>query len=80
MNYDLDTEEGMNNAKKWTMALLSRLNDGGTWAVPRSGTLVRIDRASNTCRVVGLIPDPSIERVLLALGYTVINEQGEIHE
>ena len=70
MNYDLDTEEGMKNAIKWTNSALALLRDGGTWIVPRSVTVVtRIDETH--CRVREFVPDPSIKRVLLAAGYVV---------
>ena len=70
MNYDLDTEEGMRNAVTWTKNALATLNDGGTWIVPRSGTVVtRVDEQH--IRVREFIPDPSIKRVLLAAGYIV---------
>ena len=78
MNYDLDTEEGMKNAVAWTQSLLARINDGGTWAVPRSATVVTLDRRHGRCHVVGLVPDPSIIRVLRAAGYTVTT--GETNE
>ena len=75
MSYDLDTEEGMKNAVAWTTRLLDHVADGGTWAVPRSGTLIRIDKRNRLCTVVGLIPDPSIARVLNAAGFRVIDGQ-----
>ena len=43
MNYDLDTKQGMVNAITWTKKLIAQLNDGGTWIVPRSGTMVTLD-------------------------------------
>lgn len=70
MNYDLDTEEGMKNAVTWTNNCMALLRDGGTWIVPRSGTVVtRIDK--RRVRVREFIPDPSIKRVLIAAGYDV---------
>ena len=70
MNYDLDTKEGMKNAVTWTNNCMALLRDGGTWIVPRSGTVVtRIDK--RRVRVREFIPDPSIKRVLIAAGYDV---------
>jgi hypothetical protein len=70
MNYDLDTKEGMANAVDWTNRALALLRFGGTWIVPRSGTVVtRIGEKSVAVRE--FIPDPSIKRVLEAAGYTV---------
>lgn len=75
MNYDLDTEEGMSNAVEWTRNLIDQIVDGGTWIVPRSGTLVHIDKHNRRCTIVGLAHDGSIGRVLTAAGYTVIDGQ-----
>lgn len=73
MNYDLDTEEGMKNAVTWTNNCMALLRNGGTWIVPRSGTVVtRIDKTH--CRVREFIPDPSIKRVLVAAGYNVSSD------
>jgi hypothetical protein len=71
--YDLDTEEGMANAIAWTNRTLEILNDGGVWGVPRSGMLVRmVSRKDKKVRVIdGLLPDPSIPRVLKAAGWTL---------
>ena len=70
MNYDLDTKEGMTNAIKWTTNAMALLRNGGTWIVPRSGTVVtKLD--DSHCRVREFVPDPSIKRVLIAAGYTV---------
>ena len=75
MNYDLDTEEGMKNAVVWTQNLLSQIRDGGTWMVPRSGTVITVDHTKNRIFLTGLLPDPSITRVLVAAGYTVVEEE-----
>lgn len=70
MNYDLDTEEGMNNAIEWTTNAMALLKFGGCWIVPRSGTVVtRVDEQH--VHVREFIPDPSIKRVLVAAGYVV---------
>lgn len=72
MNYDLDTEDGMNNAKAWTAQTLALINDGGVWLVPRSGTRVTVHHADKAVTIyAGHSPDPSITRVIKALGWTV---------
>ena len=70
MNYDLDTPQGMENAKRWTANMLDRLKDNGSWVVPRSGTVVTIDKKAMTANILCFMPDESIGRVLRALGYT----------
>ncbi len=75
MNYDLNTKEGMNNAVKWTQAMFDTVNDGGVWMVPRSMTMVRINKKERTATlVVGFAPDPSIRQVIEAMGWTVVVE------
>jgi hypothetical protein len=71
MNFDLDTTEGMENAKKWTANMLDCLSPHGTWIVPRSGTMVQFDKANKTANVRSFLPDDAIARVLRAMGYTV---------
>ena len=67
-NYNLDTKEGMNNAIAWTRQLFSTVNDGGTWVVPRSMTLVRINHTDKVATlIVGPVPDPSLKRDLRQL-------------
>ena len=46
---------------------------GGTWAVPRSGTIIRFDKTNKKARVIHqMSPDTSIERVLEAMGWEII--------
>ena len=72
MNYDLDTEDGMDNAKAWTAQTLALINDGGVWLVPRSGMRVMVHHADKAVTIyAGHLPDPSIPRVIEALGWTV---------
>ena len=73
MNYDLNTKEGMNNAIKWTQAMFDTVNDDGVWVVPRSMTMVRINKKERIATlIVGFAPDPSIRRVIEAMGWTVV--------
>lgn len=71
MNYNLDTTEGMANAIAWTDQMLSTLKDDGVWVVPRSGSLVHFNKIQKTANIVSLFPDPSLARVLTAMGYQV---------
>lgn len=72
MNYDLNTAEGMRNAQQWMNTIIfGATHDTGVWLVPRSGTLVSFNKVTKTARVNGLVPDPSIVRVLKSMGWDV---------
>lgn len=73
MNYDLDTKQGMVNAITWTKKLIAQLNDGGTWIVPRSGTMVTFDKKTQTATIdAPFARDPSVTRVLEAMGWKIV--------
>lgn len=75
MNYDLDTKTGMKNAITWTQMLFDNMSDHASWAVPRSGTIVRINKPEKTATISGgFLPDPSLKRVIEAMGWTVIEK------
>lgn len=68
---NLNTKEGMDAAVVWQQNLIDTIGDGGVWAVPRSGTLVTFYKCHNVAVVEGLLPEPSIERVLIHMGWTI---------
>jgi len=71
-NYDLNTHEGIENSKRWLSNALTMLSDNATWGIPRSNTVVRINKQSKTATVTHQdSPDVSIELVFEALGWTV---------
>jgi hypothetical protein len=73
--YDLNTKDGMNNAVKWTQDMFDTVNDGGVWMVPRSMTMVRINKKDRIATIiVGFTPDPTIKRVIEAMGWVVVVE------
>ena len=73
MNYDLDTKTGMVNDMRWTKRLIESLNDGGSWAIPRSGTVVTFDKRKQIATVdAPFAHDPSVTRVLKALGWKIV--------
>lgn len=75
MNFDLDTKQGMDNAVRWTEKLFDVMNDGATWAVPRSSTLVTINKDTKTATVTqGFAPEQGLLQVIRAMGWTVIVE------
>lgn len=73
MNYDLDTEEGMKNAMEWTARTLSHIKQGGTWAVPRSGAIIKVDHENKTAYMIDGLQEVGIERVLHELDWHVIH-------
>lgn len=71
-NYDLSTHEGMENSKLWLSSVLTTLSDNATWGIPRSNTVVRINKPKKLATVTHQdSPDVSIELVFEALGWTV---------
>jgi hypothetical protein len=71
-NYDLDTHEGLENSKLWLSHALTLLSDNGIWGIPRSSTVLRIDKPNKIATVIRQdSPDVSIELVFGALGWTV---------
>lgn len=75
MNYDLDTKQGMRNAVTWTQQLFDAMSDNASWAVPRSGTIIRINKKEKLATITGgYLPDPSLRRVIEAMGWTVIEK------
>jgi hypothetical protein len=73
--YDLDTKDGMNNAVTWTRNMFETIKDGGAWMVPRSMTMVRVNHTDKVATIiVGLVPDPSLRRVIEAMGWTVVEQ------
>jgi hypothetical protein len=71
-NYDLNTHEGIENSKLWLSNALTMLSDNATWGIPRSNTVVRINKQNKTATVTHQdLPDVSIELVFEALGWTV---------
>lgn len=74
---NLNTAEGMAEAVAWQTAMISKLVQGGRWVVPRSGSIYMIDHANKRAkRVLGLMAEPGITRVFIAMGWTVEDDAG----
>jgi hypothetical protein len=72
MNYDLHTTEGLENSKLWLSHALTMLSDNGIWGIPRSSTVLRINKQKKIATVMHQdSPDVNIELVFEALGWTV---------
>jgi len=62
----------MENSKHWLSLVLMTLSDNATWGIPRSNTVVRINKPKKLATVIHQdSPDASIELVFEALGWTV---------
>jgi hypothetical protein len=72
MNYDLDTPEGMANAKAWTEAHLKGITNGGIWVVPRSGGLYIVSHKKKEVKFSGMVLEKCITRVMKELGWKII--------
>lgn len=73
MNYDIDTDEGMENAARWVQATFAAIKDGGKWVIPRSGTIVTLDHNNKTAYILaGHTPEPDTERVIKHMGWEVV--------
>ncbi len=72
MNFDLDTKQGMDNAVRWTEQLFDAMNNNASWGLPRSGTLVTINKDTKTATVTqGFAPEQGLLQVIRAMGWTV---------
>jgi hypothetical protein len=70
--FDLSTVGGMNRAVEWTRGLFERLNDGGMWVVPRSGTMVQVFKSERRVIITpGPLPDAAIADVIKNMGWAV---------
>jgi hypothetical protein len=69
---NINTKQGMQDAVRWTENLFNQIKPGGTWMVPRSGTVLQIFHSAKLVRITaGPVPDPSLARVIEAMGWTV---------
>jgi len=75
MNWNISTEEGMANAVAWTENLVSAMADKSVWGIPRSGTVVHIDKPAKTVTIQSVLPDPAVPKVFKAMGWTVLDQQ-----
>ena len=75
MTYSIDTVEGMDRAKAWTANMLRMLKPQAAWAVPRSGSIYFIDQDAKT--VTRESGEDEIDRVFVAMGYTILTGQGQ---
>lgn len=68
---NIDTPEGMDQAKEWLERWVAWIKPGGSWAIPRAATIYEIDnRFKIAKRVLGPGDGPT-ERVFAEIGWVV---------
>lgn len=72
MNFDISTPEGLRNATEWQRAHLARIAEGGVWYVPRVASSYVVSHANKTLTRSGMTSDPTINRVMKAIGWRVV--------
>ena len=72
INWDISTPEGMKNAIDWQTKHVTRLKEGGYWAVPRSMTVYVISHKRKVAVKLCGLPEPDIAKVFEAMGWTVV--------
>lgn len=61
-------------AMRWTQQQMSLLADGGTWVIPRSGTMFRLEsRERREVSVSDIKREEVVQDVLRALGWRIID-------
>lgn len=74
MTFDLNTEEGLDNAAAWVNRLLPMISENGRWVIPRSGTVVTVlSHDDKHVSVSSLEGEPGLKLVLDRAGWTVID-------
>jgi len=69
--HDVTTKKGMNAAVRWQIALMKKMQDGGTWFVPRSGGMYRVYPSRKKFEVI-MYGEKVINSVFYAMGWTQI--------
>ena len=71
---NIDTRQGMEEAKAWLIDLIGMMADRAPWAIPRSRTIYEFDKVHKTAWLVHGAGDPDTHRVIEAIGWRVANE------
>jgi hypothetical protein len=64
---NIDTDEGMENAKIWLESLIGMLSQNGVWAIPRSSAIYSFDKKNKIATRIN--SDAPTDRVLKELGW-----------
>jgi hypothetical protein len=77
-HFDLNTEQGMKNAVKWTLHLLNNIRRGGVWFIPRSFTTVTvISHDDRTYDISNPASEPDVIRVLDRCNWHYVKSDGD---
>lgn len=66
---DVRNKQDLRLSKQWLNSLLSVMGKKGCWVIPRSSTLVEIDKENKTVNITYGDNDTSIRVVFEAIGY-----------
>lgn len=66
---NINNPSEMELAKAWTQNMISLLNEGGMWGVPRSESCYRFWKTSKEYEIIQGDGEDCINRVLAELGY-----------
>lgn len=69
---NIKTEKGFSQACTWTRNHLKMLRDGGVWAIPRSGALLRVDSHKELrISMHRMDAEPGVVAVIRSLGWQI---------
>ena len=73
---NISTPSGMAAAVARQRQHLSTLKEGGTWVIPRSGTILKVSHENKTLTLVAnLLPElPDLRRVTEAMGWKLVDK------
>ena len=73
---NISTKRGMAAAVAWQRHHISGIKEGGTWVIPRSGTIIQVSHENKTLTMVAnLLPElPDIQRVTEAMGWKFVDQ------
>lgn len=71
MDWNLDSETGMNNATEWLANHLNLIKQGGVWGIPRAASAYVIDHKHKELRLSFGAGDKPTERVAEKIGWSV---------
>lgn len=75
---NINTKAGMASAVKWMQGFLNQINDGVTWAIPRTNAVYRIEHSAKRFIRLTLERDTSTERVVKEMGWRVEPQKVEV--
>lgn len=69
-DWDVETKHGLARAREWMERQIALVADGGTWILPRSMSIIRINKRDKIAtRVSGFAPETSTQAVFESMGW-----------